>query len=129
MNDYVINIFGWFLNYSMNFVLSVGVVFLYYFFRSIVNPRIEKYVERDHLKNETLKSALFSLNVFSGVITFSFILFIWGFDFKALLAVSSGLIALTGVALFASWSILSNVTSFFILLVHSSFKRGNFIRD
>jgi small-conductance mechanosensitive channel len=63
-----------------------------------------------------------------GVVSFSIILFIWGFDFQWLLAVSSGLITLTGVALFASWSILSNITAFFILLAHESYKRGNFIR-
>ena len=55
-------------------------------------------------------------------------LFVWGFNFKWLIAVSSGIIALTGVALFASWSILSNVTAFFMLLAHSSYKKGTYIR-
>jgi len=55
-------------------------------------------------------------------------LFIWGFNFKILFAFSTGLIAITGVALFANWSILSNITSFFILLIHKSYKSGNFIR-
>lgn len=55
-------------------------------------------------------------------------LFIWGFNFKILFAFSTGLIAITGVALFANWSILSNITSFFILLIHTSYKSGNFIR-
>ena len=35
-----------------------------------------------------------------GVVSLALILFIWGFDFQWLLAVSSGIIALTGVALF-----------------------------
>ncbi|MEO7781150.1 MAG: mechanosensitive ion channel domain-containing protein, partial [Candidatus Nitrotoga sp.] len=33
-----------------------------------------------------------------------------------------------GVALFASWSLLSNVTAYFILLSQPSFQRGNYIR-
>lgn len=128
VEDYLLNIVNWFFKYSLNVVLSFIVVLTYIAFRKIVNPKIEEYIDRAHLKSETLKSALFSLSVFSGIIAFSFILFVWGFSFKNLLALSSGLIALTGVALFASWSILSNVIAFFILLVHSSYKRGNFIR-
>ena len=41
---------------------------------------------------------------------------------------SVGLIALLGVSLFASWSILSNVTAFCVLVFHEPYKRGNFIR-
>ncbi len=118
----------WFSKYSLNIVLSLIIVVVYFIFRRIVNPKIEEYIERDHLKNETLKSALFSISLFSWAITLAFLLFIWGFNFKVLLALSTGLLAVTGVALFASWSILSNVTAFFILLVHKSYKRGNFIR-
>ncbi len=119
---------SWFSKYSLNIVLSVVVILIYFVFRGIVNPKIEEYIERDHLKNSTLRSALFSISLFSWVITFAFLMFIWGFNFKVLLALSTGLLAVTGVALFASWSILSNVTAFFILLVHKSYKRGNFIR-
>ena len=41
---------------------------------------------------------------------------------------STSILTLTGVALFASWSLLSNVTSYFILLFHNAFRRGNFVR-
>ena len=44
------------------------------------------------------------------------------------MTMSAGLLALLGVSLFASWSILSNVTAFFLLIFHKSYKRGNFIR-
>ena len=128
IEGYLINIVNWFFKYSFNIALSIIVFLIYVAFRKIINPKIEEYIDRDHLKSETLKSALFSISIFSGMIASALILFIWGFDFKVLFALSSGIIALTGVALCASWSILSNVTSFFILLVHSSFKRGNFIR-
>jgi small-conductance mechanosensitive channel len=128
IEDNAIFFISWLSKYSLNIVLSIIVVLIYFIFRGIVNPKIEEYIERDHLKNETLKSAIFSVSLFSWVISLSFLLFIWGFNFKVLLALSTGLIAVTGVALFANWSILSNVTAFFILLVHKSYRRGNFIR-
>jgi small-conductance mechanosensitive channel len=49
-------------------------------------------------------------------------------DLSAMLIVASTTITLLGVALFASWSLLSNITAFFILLLQPSFARGNFIR-
>ena len=128
IEENTLSLISWLSKYSLNIVLSLIIIFIYFIFRRIVNPKIEEYIERDNLKNETLKSALFSISIFSWVITIAFLMFVWGFNFKVLLALSTGLIAMTGVALFASWSILSNVTAFFILLVHKSYKRGNFIR-
>ena len=45
-----------------------------------------------------------------------------------LLVISTSLITLTGVAFFASWSLLTNITAYFLLLFQMSFRRGNFIR-
>lgn len=128
MNTTVETLIEWLSLYSTNLFITIVIIICYLVFRSIVFPKIEEYIERDKLKNETLTNAIFSLNLFSGLISLALILFTWGFDFKELLAVSTGLIAITGVAVFANWSILSNVTAFFILLAHQSYKRGNFIR-
>ena len=61
-------------------------------------------------------------------VTISALLLIWGIDFSGLLLISTTVITLTGVALFANWSILSNITAFFVLLMHQSYRRGNYIR-
>jgi small-conductance mechanosensitive channel len=127
IEDKILILINWYAEYSLNIILSATVILLYFVFRRIVNPKIAEFIDRDHLKNDTLKSALFTVSFFSWVLTIALLFFIWGFDFKGLLAMSTGLVALTGVALFANWSILSNVTAFFILLVHKSYRRGNFI--
>jgi small-conductance mechanosensitive channel len=117
-----------FQTYTGDIVLTTILLFTYLILRNFIIPKVEKFIQRDHYKTETLKSALFSLNMISTFIIFTLILFIWGFDLEGLLALSTGLIAITGVALFASWSILSNITAFFILLTHQSYQRGNFVR-
>ena len=120
--------FDWLTRYAVHFILSLLVIILYYIIQRKVIPKFENYVDQGELDNEALKKAVSTFRLLYGVVSFSIILFIWGFDFQWLLAVSSGLITLTGVALFASWSLLSNITAFFILLAHESYKRGNFIR-
>ena len=122
------SLFEWVIRYQTNIILSLVIISVYVLFRRYIKPKIEKFIARDGLKNKTLDSAFFSVTIFLGILTFALICLIWGFDFKGLLALSTGIVAITGVALFANWSILSNVTAFFILLVHQSYKRGNYIR-
>lgn len=114
--------------YSISLLLSFLVLVLYFILHGKVIPRLVRYVEDGDLKNNALKNAINIFRLLYGVVSLALILFIWGFNFQWLLAISSGIIALTGVAMFASWSILSNITAFFILLAHQSYKRGNFIR-
>jgi len=120
--------YNWIELNSSRLVISLLILCAYLVIRRLIIPKLQKLIERDRLKNKTLKDAVFSLNLFIGVLAFLFILFTWGFNFRELLALSTGLVAITGVALFANWSILSNITAFFILVAHQSYQRGNYIR-
>lgn len=122
------NFTDWLVLYRLNLALTLLVVLGYVAARKIALPRIERYVVATRLKDEAYQQARIALTVLSILIAAALVLFIWGFDFRSLLALSAGLIALTGAALFASWSILSNVTCFFLLLLNPSFQRGNVIR-
>lgn len=128
MQPYLEQILSWLSLYKVNVILSLFILLLYVVLQRMAIPRLEAMVEQGALKNKVLKQSIAVFRLLNGVVVLALILFIWGFDFQWLLAASSGIIALTGVALFASWSILSNITAFFILLAHQSYKRGTFIR-
>ena len=121
-------ILDWFLLQKARIIVSVLILIAYIIIQRYVFPRIEYLLERDDFNNEVLQRTIFILNMFVRITTFVILLIIWGIDIDNLVAVSTGLIALLGAALFASWSILSNVTAFFILLSHQSYKKGTFIR-
>ncbi len=53
------------------------------------------------------------------------LIFIWGVNVKELGLIFSSLFAVLGVALFASWSILSNITAGIILFFYFPFKIGD----
>ncbi|MCS3903604.1 small-conductance mechanosensitive channel [Methylohalomonas lacus] len=128
MTDWIASPLEWLQNYQLNLLFSAVVVVVYFIIRRIVLPKLEAYVERDNLNQQTFRSALFTFSLLSAVVALGILLLIWGINIRELLAVSTGIMALTGVALFATWSILSNVTAFFILLSHQSYRRGNYIR-
>jgi hypothetical protein len=52
----------------------------------------------------------------------------WGIEFDSVFLFASTTLTLLGVALFASWSLLSNVAAYFVILLHPSFRRGTFVR-
>jgi len=128
MNELLTPILEWLYAYKLNIGLSLVVVTLYLAVRRVAAPKIEEYVEQGHLKEIVGDKANTTLSLFSFVISVAIILFIWGFDFKGLLTLSASILAITGVAMFASWSVLSNVTAFFLLLSNKSYRRGDFVR-
>lgn len=84
--------------------------------------KISEIVEaRTRLINKYVSIAFTVLGI--GVLTF-----IWGVDFRNLGLLFSSVFAVIGVALFASWSILSNITAGVILFFSFPFKIGDTIK-
>ena len=61
------------------------------------------------------------------ITTIVFISFIWGVDEKQLLVYVSSFLTILGIAFFAQWSILSNITAGIILFVNYPVKIGDTI--
>lgn len=118
----------WANNYSINLVGSCLVLLGYALATRILLPKIKKSVDKTKLKAEAKAKANHTVHIFSSTITLAVLLVIWGIDFSGLLVLSTSILTLTGVALFASWSLLSNITAYFLILFHNSFRRGNFVR-
>jgi small-conductance mechanosensitive channel len=121
-------ILDWVSLYSVSLILTVLVLLAALLINRFLLPRIESGVNQSKFKSEAKKKAYHTVKLVLTLITIAVLLIVWGIDFSGLLLISTSLITLTGVALFASWSLLSNVTSYFVLLFHNSFRRGNFIR-
>ena len=128
MNEFLTNVIDWLSDYTLNIALSFVILVLYLLVRRIAAPKIDEFVEQGHLKEIVGDKANTTVSVFSFIVSVAIILFIWGFDFKGLLTLSASILAITGVAMFASWSVLSNVTAFFLLLSNKSYRRGDFVR-
>lgn len=68
------------------------------------------------------------LNTLTSIVLICILLMIWGIELRGLLVVGSSMFALLGVALFAGWSILSNLTSFLILFTQNDCRIGRWVR-
>ncbi|TQF73092.1 mechanosensitive ion channel [Pseudoalteromonas luteoviolacea] len=91
-------------------------------------PKIDQSVDDGGFKNDSLKKAYLTVRWLSGIVFSAVLLVVWGVDISGMLLMSTSILAVTGVALFANWSVLSNITAYFVLLFHSAYRRGNFVR-
>ncbi|NIP37935.1 MAG: mechanosensitive ion channel family protein [Candidatus Dadabacteria bacterium] len=105
-------------------IISIAVAIVFFIFRKLLNKVIknisEKYeytTERAFLikkLNTTVCATLYML----------ILILIWGVSIKGLSVYFASFFAIAGIALFAAWSVLSNVTSAVILFFEYPIKAG-----
>lgn len=103
----------------------------------IVSMPIVKYIVRRLVTKYTLLNLKIEartkqvLRVVSIMINAGYLIIfiiIWGVDPRNLLVALSSIFAIIGVALFAQWSLLSNITAGIIIFFTSLFRVGDYIR-
>ena len=128
MNETLRRFSEWASFYTPNLIVTVIVIIVFMIINRLLLPRIERLAISSKLSEEARKKTYHTARLITGILSIAVLLLVWGFDFSGLIILSTSIIALTGVALFASWSLLSNVTSYFVLLFQNSYSEGNFIR-
>lgn len=108
--------------------VTAVVILIYVIMDRLGTPKIEESVDQGHFQDNAAVKAIRLTRLIYGIVGGLVLLLVWGVDIKSILIFASTLITILGVALFASWSLLSNITAHFILLVNPAFKRGTFIR-
>ncbi len=128
MNEWWHTFLTWLTEYQSNVVWS-GIVLLFYMAMSRkLLPKLETNIEKSKLKSTSAIKGLFAARVIVATVAAALLLLAWGIDFSGLLVLSTSIITVTGVALFASWSLISNITAYFILLTNVAYRRGNYVR-
>lgn len=67
-------------------------------------------------------------NIFVNFAAIAILIVLWGVDTKNIFLTLSSMFAVIGVALFAQWSVLSNITAGIILFFSPAYRIGNYIR-
>lgn len=118
----------WFLTHWLQLSVTVVLVAGYLVLDRLSVPRIEAGAESSRLQDSVARRAVSVARVVFAIVGFIVLVVVWGIDVGSILVFASTALTLLGVAFFASWSLLSNVTAHFVLLLQPSFRRGNFVR-
>ena len=128
MNEWWHTFLAWLIQYQSNVVWSGLVLLIYLAMSRKLLPKLETNIVKSKLKSNSAIKGLFAARVIVATVSLALLLLAWGIDFSGLLVLSTSIITVTGVALFASWSLISNITAYFILLTNVAYRRGNYVR-
>lgn len=128
MNEWWHGFLAWLTQYQSNVVWSGLVLLIYLAMSRKLLPKLETNIAKSKLKSNSALKGLFAARVIVATVSLALLLLAWGIDFSGLLVLSTSIITVTGVALFASWSLISNITAYFILLTNVAYRRGNYVR-
>ena len=126
--DYIQQVFTHFSPITVQLLLSVTVVVLYFIISRRIMPLLYQVIAHSNLKAEMNKRAAVVFHILLVLLLVVVLSIIWCIDIRGLLVLASSMIAVVGVALFAAWSLLSNITAFFILLGQKAFAEGMEVR-
>ncbi len=114
--------------YSLQIIESAILVVVVILLRLILKRTVRNYAKRierlEHRTGLIMKHVDFA--AFSFLVTG--LILIWGVDFRNLGLAMSSIFAVIGIAFFAQWSILSNVTSGVIMFFTFPYKIGDYIK-
>lgn len=94
---------------------TVVVVLVYIMVRVVSSRMIGKTVTNQLMQKSRGKVVKKGVNFLLLLVTLTFLFFIWGVDKSELVMFVSSFLAVLGVALFAQWSLLSNITAGIII--------------
>lgn len=113
--------------FDIDFILTILIIILYFVSAKTTKKLITKYgTKRQFTRTQRIK--LVRLAKFFLIIIFLLVLtLVWGLNMKDIWVLGSVVLGFIGVAVFAVWSLLSNVLAAYILFFSEPFQIGDFV--
>lgn len=113
---------------SVQVLESVIVLFVYVILFFVIKKYINNTLKNTPLQRDRRKMIIKTLHLFITITAVVFLAGIWGFKQKEIAAFASTVLTVLGIAFFAQWSLLSNITSSIILFFNHPLKLGDKIK-
>lgn len=117
-----------FQDYIAQIIITVVALLILPFAKYITRKLIRKYGAMYRKLENRTNQVIHVFSVLINLVIIIILFIIWGVDPKNLLIALSSIFAVIGVALFAQWSILSNITAGLLIFFTTPFKVGDYIR-
>jgi small-conductance mechanosensitive channel len=108
--------------------ISTGILVLLVFLtRTLIAKLIIKYAKKSEIIESRTNLVIKYINIFITILAVITLILIWGVQARDIFITISSVATVIGVAMFAQWSILSNITAGIILFFSFPFKIGDII--
>lgn len=113
---------------DIKIIETIIVVIVFIVIKFVNNKIINDALKKFNFHRDRRKITVKAINFFSALIVAIILLAIWGVKQDELLVFITSILTVLGIAFFAQWSILSNVTSSLILFFNHPLKIGDYIK-
>ncbi|MEO8239954.1 MAG: mechanosensitive ion channel domain-containing protein [Flavobacterium sp.] len=117
-----------FKEYTHEMLVTGILLTVLIFLRIIVDKLIRRYAKTSQILEHRANLVIKYIHIFMNVFIVISLIVIWGVQTKDIFVTISSITTVIGVALFAQWSILSNITSGMILFFSFPFRIGDTIK-
>lgn len=117
-----------FNNFTIEVIATIIVLLLVFILRFIIAKLVRKYAKKSEIIEQRANLVIKYIDLLINIIAFISLIVIWGVKKDQILFTVSSITTVVGVAMFAQWSILSNITSGVILFFFFPFKIGDTIK-
>lgn len=125
----MLDIFFKLIKEYLNEVIATGIlVVIFLIIRFLVTSLVTKFGKKTGLSDVRVQILLKYIDIVIAIVALIILIAIWGVEGKQVFLVVSSVFTVIGVALFAQWSILSNVTAGILLFFYFPFRIGDKIR-
>lgn len=107
---------------------TIITIVIYILLLLIVKRGVNSYLKNTPLQRTRRKIAIKVMSLFVSITAFVFLAGIWGFNQNEIAAFASTILTALGIAFFAQWSLLSNITSSILLFFNHPVKLGDQIK-
>jgi small-conductance mechanosensitive channel len=114
-------------DYTMQTVGTLILVILVVIMRIIIARLVKRFAQATHIIEHRTNLVIKYIHLLITILATIAIIVIWGVQTKDIFIAISSITTVVGVAMFAQWSILSNITSGIILFFSFPFKIGDVI--
>jgi len=117
-----------FTTYKSEIGYTIAIIVLLIIFQFILKQAAHRVGKRSEINITRTRLMFKYINILVILIAFFLLSIAWGMGMQQISLIFSSVFAVIGVALFAIWSILSNITSGIILFFSFPYKIGDKIR-
>jgi len=117
-----------FTTYKIEIGYTIAIIVLLIIFQFILKQAAHRVGKRSEINITRTRLMFKYINILMILIAFFLLSIAWGMGMQQISLIFSSVFAVIGVALFAIWSILSNITSGIILFFSFPYKIGDKIR-
>lgn len=114
--------------YTKELIGSGILLVLLILFRIVSTKLVRRYAKSSHTIEHRTNLVIKYIHLLINILAVTALIIIWGVQTKDIFIALSSITTVVGVAMFAQWSILSNITSGIILFFSFPFKIGDVIK-